>query len=71
MGPETVPFVIDDTPYKQGKFVPGTAIPIIAQEEAPPVDTMLLLSSNYLRTVLRTNSHKGSWIVPQPLPMVI
>lgn len=71
MGPETIPFVIDETPYKQGKFIPGTAIPIIAQEDAEPVDTMLLLSSNYLRTVLRANPHKGSWIVPQPIPMVI
>ncbi len=70
-GWETIDFIIDTTSHKQGKFLPGVGIPIIAPEDAPEVDTMILLASNYLSTVLRTNPHKGSWIVPLPVPRMI
>lgn len=70
-------YIIDTTPWKQGRYLPGTGIPIISPDEAAerqedsPIDAMLLLSSNYLGTVLRNNSHRGRWITPLPLPMVI
>ena len=73
IGTETLKYVIDTTSYKQGRFLPGTALPIVAPEVAAkdPADTLLLLAANYLGTVLRQNPHKGRWIVPQPLPAVI
>jgi hypothetical protein len=66
-------YVIDTTPYKQGRYVPGTGVKIISPEEAAldPADTLLLLVANYLGAVLRANVHSGRWIVPQPLPAVI
>jgi C-methyltransferase. len=71
MGPGTVPFVVDTTVYKQGRFVPGTGIPIIAPEDAEEVDLILLLAANYLGPVMRNHPHKGSWIAPLPVPQVI
>lgn len=73
IGPESLRYVVDTTPYKQGRFVPGTGIPIVSPQTAAedPTDTLLLLAANYLGTVLRHNPHKGRWIVPQPLPSII
>jgi hypothetical protein len=73
IGPEALQYVVDTTPYKQGRFVPGTGLRILSPEAAAeePVDTLLLLAANYLGTVLRHNPHKGRWITPQPLPAVI
>lgn len=73
LGPKHLKYVIDTTPYKQGRFLPGTGLRIVspAQAEQDPADTLLLLAANYLGTVLRSNPHKGRWIVPQPLPMAL
>lgn len=66
-------YVIDTTPYKQGRYLPGTGLRIVSPEEAAedPANTLLLLAANYLGTVLRNNPHKGRWITPLPLPAVI
>ena len=73
LGPEQLQYVVDTTPYKQGRFVPGVKVPIVSPEHATahPVDTMLLLVPNYLGPVLRANPHQGRWIVPLPTPAVI
>jgi hypothetical protein len=73
IGPESLRYVVDTTPYKQGRYLPGTGLRILspAAAEQEPVDALLLLAANYLGTVLRHNPHKGRWIVPQPLPAVI
>jgi hypothetical protein len=73
LGPEQLQYVVDTTPYKQGRYVPGVKVPIVSPEHAAahPVDTMLLLVTNYLGAVLRANPHQGRWIVPLPTPAVI
>src|SRR5262245_7400140 len=73
IGRRELAYVVDTTPYKHGRFVPGTGVEIVSPEhyKAHPVDSLLLLAANYLGTVLRQNPHKGRWIVPQPLPQVI
>ncbi len=68
IGPETVPYVVDTTPYKQGRYIPGTGIPIVGRAwdgaaanlytRTVPAgrdlpDTWLLLAWNYLADVLR------------------
>jgi hypothetical protein len=72
LGP-ALEYVIDTTPFKQGRYLPGTGLRIVSPDEAArdPADTLLLLAANYLGTVLRSNPHKGRWIVPQPLPMAL
>lgn len=72
LGPDRILYVADTTPYKQGRHVPGTAIPIVSPERADrqPADTWLLLAANYLPTVLRAMPDRR-WVVPLPLPMVV
>lgn len=73
LGRQQLRYVIDTTLYKQGRYLPGTGIPIVSPEtaEMDPADTLVLLAANYLGTVLRHNPHRGRWITPLPLPSVI
>lgn len=70
---DLIEYVIDTTPYKQGRYVPGTNVEIISPEDAAedPVDTMLLLSSNYLGPMIRNNPEMTRWVTPLPMPAVI
>ena len=63
--------VTDTTPAKQGRYIPGTGIPILAPVEvAGGVDTYLCLAWNYTRTMIRNNP-RPRWIVPIPAPMLL
>lgn len=68
-------YVEDTTPYKRGRFTPGTKIPIVAPGDRPEPDTYLLLGWNYLAPVLRRHTaftdRGGQWIVPIPLPVLL
>lgn len=69
-------FVIDTTAAKQGRFIPGTGIPIIGPNDgAFTVDTMVLLAWNYAGHIIRKHlewtDSGGRWIVPIPVPTVI
>lgn len=66
LGPAEIPFVIDTTPYKQGRYVPGTKIPIVAEGTA---DVLLLNAPNYLAHVLRAFPGQR-WLLPIP-PVLI
>lgn len=75
IGSETLRFVLDTTPAKQGRFIPGAGVKIISPEEALEahrVDTYLLLAWNYVSQILRSEfeftSAGGRWIVPIPVP---
>lgn len=61
-------FVIDTTAAKQGRYIPGTGIPIVAPEAAPDADVFLLLSWNYAQQIIRNNLGR-EWIVPIPAPI--
>ena len=71
---EQVGFTIDTTVAKQGRFVPGTGIPIRSPDviESRRVDTFLLLAWNYAPEIMRRElefTHNGGrWIVPIPVP---
>lgn len=68
VGPDTLEYVVDTTPHKQGRYTPGTRVPIVGQrwdgaardayEQTFPKDrdlpdTWLLIAWNYLADVLR------------------
>lgn len=67
---EHIPYIIDTTPEKIGKYTPGTHIPIVGPGDKPDPDTFLLLAHNYINRI-RTDPFKGRWLVPIPFPMVI
>lgn len=74
-----IPYVIDTTPAKHNRFIPGTGIEIIApnnNDKIPPsTDAILLLAWNYARPIMRCydryTERGGRWIVPVPAPMVL
>lgn len=76
IGSDLVQYMVDTTPAKQGRYMPGTYIPIIspaADSRAP--DMYLLTIPNYLSAILRRESlftqRGGQWIVPIPAPTIL
>jgi hypothetical protein len=70
-------FTVDQNPYKQGKFTPGTHIPIAAParlDEARP-DYVLVLPWNLKDEIIAQLAHVRDWggafIVPVPEAAVI
>ncbi|HMF39582.1 MAG TPA: class I SAM-dependent methyltransferase [Polyangia bacterium] len=70
-------FTVDRNPYKQGRFLPGTHIPILAPEkldEAKP-DYVFILPWNFKDEIMKQLAHIRSWggkfIVPIPEATVV
>lgn len=66
-----IDWVSDTTAAKQGRHIPGTAIPIV-EPGTRAADTRLLLAWNYLPQIMRQErDFAGSWIVPIPAPVLL
>lgn len=77
IGRETLDFVADRSTYKQGRFTPGTHLPIVAPEhllETQP-DYTLLLTWNFADEILEQQAEYrrrgGKFIVPIPEVRVV
>ena len=77
IGPDTIEFVADRSPHKQGRFMPGVRIPIVPAEqlvERRP-DYCLLLVWNFADEVLsQQDAYRragGRFILPAPNPMLV
>lgn len=72
MTSEHISFIVDDTPTKQGKWQPGTRIPVLprAALETNRPDYLLVLAWNFLKEVkAKTSGFKqsgGRYILPVP-----
>lgn len=65
-----LPWCVDTTPAKQGRFIPGTGIPIYAEDHTERSRTYLLAAHNYARDIMAGNpGHR--WIVPIPAPVML
>lgn len=55
IGPELINFIVDSIPYKQGRFTPGTHIPIYPENrlEKEMPDYCLLMAWNFADEILR------------------
>ncbi len=77
IGPELLDYVVDTTPTKQGKFTPGTHIPIYPPEHIKKnkPDYILILAWNYADKIIEKEkalSKKGiKFIVPVPKIKII
>jgi SAM-dependent methyltransferase len=72
-----IDFTVDRSPYKQGKFLPGTRIPILAPEairQARP-DYVLILPWNFKDEIVRQMAHIREWggrfVVPIPTVRIL
>jgi predicted TPR repeat methyltransferase len=71
LGPDDLAFVVDDTPLKQGKLVPGRHIPVHDWTRIPRGEELvcLLLSWNYrdeMLAKLRARTSRARVLVPLP-----
>jgi SAM-dependent methyltransferase len=77
MGAETIDFVADRNTHKQGLFMPGQHIPVVAPSEllARKPDFVLLLTWNFADEILEQQSEYrrrgGHFIIPIPQPTVV
>lgn len=76
IGSDLVRWVIDSTPAKQGRFIPGTGLQILEPAGGyEPADTFLLLSWNYAAEIMRKNvaftAAEGRWLLPVPSPVLL
>ena len=77
VGPADVAFVVDRAPSKQGRYLPGSRIPIFAPariDEARP-DYLLILTWDLRDEIISQMSHVRSWgcrfVVPLPSVTVL
>ena len=63
-------FIVDDNPYKVGKFAPGTSIIVSDPDLLPVVDNVIIFSWNYsdsiIEKLLNRNNVRRHIIVPLP-----
>ena len=63
MGTDFIDYTVDRSPHKQGQFLPGTHIPILAPEhvlESKP-DFLLVLPWNLKDEIMQDMAHIRDW----------
>lgn len=77
IGREILDFVIDDSPWKQKLFTPGTHIPVVSSKtlyDKKP-DYLLLLAWNFAHSIMKTHrafhDRGGRFIIPVPSPHIV
>jgi SAM-dependent methyltransferase len=77
IGQETLDFVVDRNTHKQGRFIPGVRLPIVAPERvlAEQPDYVLILPWNFKDEIMAQQAEYrrrgGKFIVPVPRPTII
>jgi hypothetical protein len=77
IGRDFLDYTVDRNPYKQGKYTPGSRIPIVAPERIAQTqpDYILILPWNLREEIVSSNAHVTDWggrfIVPIPQLAVI
>ena len=72
-----IDYVVDRNPYKQGKFLPGSRIPIYGPEKISETrpDYVLILPWNIKDEVMKQMAHVREWgarfVVPIPETTVL
>lgn len=58
---DMIDFIVDDSPLKVGKFMPGSHIPIVSQEELykRKPDYVFILAWNFAESIIENIKQKG------------
>jgi SAM-dependent methyltransferase len=77
IGSSLLDFVVDRSPHKQGRYMPGVHLPIFAPEKllAARPDHVLLLTWNHADEILAQQAEYrrlgGRFIIPVPVPSIV
>ena len=77
LGPETLEYIVDKSPLKQGRYTPGTHIPVVPVERLlkDQPDFCLLLAWNFEEEILVQQAEYrrrgGKFILPVPEVRVV
>lgn len=66
-------YIVDDSPYKQGLYTPGTHIPVVATEQMyrSRPDYILILAWNFSDSIMSVHKDfRGQFIIPVPRPEI-
>lgn len=69
IGPDLIPFIVDDSPLKQNRTSPGTHIPIVPKEYLleHEVDLLVIFAYEYIDDIRgKTNHKKYRYLIPIP-----
>jgi hypothetical protein len=65
-----IKFIIDDTPFKQSKFVPGTGLEVVSREALKniKIDYIIILAHNFKEYIIDSlkDQYKGKFIIMFP-----
>lgn len=77
IGTDILDYIIDDSPFKQGLYTPGTHIPVFSHQELKKdnPDYILILAWNFASSIIERFSYflkkGGKFIIPVPQPRII
>ena len=73
IGPETLDYIVDDSPWKQGLYTPGTHIPVVSFDELQKrrPDYILILAWNFAESIMKKCAGFSSFIIPVPKPQIL
>ncbi len=59
LSPEQIDYVVDDNPLKQGRFIPGSHIPIVPSSHLNehPTDYVVIFAWNFAREIVKKITH--------------